>query len=30
LRQRLDGKVDVDFDTARRIFTLIFALHWRG
>jgi uncharacterized protein (UPF0262 family) len=30
LRQRLDGKVDVDFDTARRIFTLIFALHWKG
>ena len=30
LQQRLDGKVDVDFDTARRLFTLIFALHWRG
>ena len=30
LMQRLDGKVEVDFDTARRIFTLIFALHWRG
>jgi uncharacterized protein (UPF0262 family) len=30
LRQRLDGKVTVDFDTARRIFTLIFALHWKG
>lgn len=30
LRQRLDGKVEVDFDTARRIFTLIFALHWKG
>ena len=30
LRQRLEGKVDVDFDTARRIFTLIFALHWKG
>jgi uncharacterized protein (UPF0262 family) len=30
LAQRLDGKVKVDFDTARRIFTLIFALHWKG
>jgi uncharacterized protein (UPF0262 family) len=30
LMQRLAGKVVVDFDTARRIFTLIFALHWRG
>jgi uncharacterized protein (UPF0262 family) len=30
LRQRLNGKVTVDFDTARRIFTLIFALHWKG
>jgi uncharacterized protein (UPF0262 family) len=30
LRQRLDGKLDVDFDTARRLFTLIFALHWKG
>ena len=30
LRQRLDGKVVIDFDTARRIFTLIYALHWKG
>jgi uncharacterized protein (UPF0262 family) len=30
LMQRLDGKVVIDFDTARRLFTLIFALHWRG
>jgi uncharacterized protein (UPF0262 family) len=30
LKQRLDGKVDLDHDTARRLFTLIFALHWRG
>lgn len=30
LMQRLKGKVTVDFDTARRIFTLIFALHWKG
>jgi uncharacterized protein (UPF0262 family) len=30
LMKRLDGKVELDFDTARRIFTLIFALHWKG
>ena len=30
LRQRLEGKVEVDHDTARRIFTLVFALHWKG
>lgn len=30
LMERLDGKLILDFDTARRIFTLIFALHWRG
>ena len=30
LQQRLQGKVDLDFDTARRLFTLIFALHWKG
>ena len=30
LRQRLDGKVDLDHDTARRLFTLVFALHWKG
>ncbi|MBS7696311.1 MULTISPECIES: UPF0262 family protein [unclassified Chelatococcus] len=30
LRDRLNGKVEVDFDTARRLFTLIFALHWKG
>ncbi|WP_029032796.1 UPF0262 family protein [Salinarimonas rosea] len=30
LVERLAGKVDIDFDTARRIFTLIFALHWKG
>jgi uncharacterized protein (UPF0262 family) len=30
LRQRLAGKVDIDGDTARRLFTLICALHWRG
>jgi uncharacterized protein (UPF0262 family) len=30
LMQRLKGKVVIDFDTARRLFTLIFALHWKG
>jgi len=30
LQERLKGKIDVDFDTARRLFTLICALHWKG
>jgi uncharacterized protein (UPF0262 family) len=30
LMDRLSGKLDVDFDTARRIFTLVCVLHWRG
>jgi uncharacterized protein (UPF0262 family) len=30
LMDRLDGKVQVDFDTARRLFTLICVLHWKG
>jgi uncharacterized protein (UPF0262 family) len=30
LQDRLAGKVEVDFDTARRLFTLICVLHWRG
>jgi uncharacterized protein (UPF0262 family) len=30
LKARLAGKVDTDLDTARRLFTLICALHWRG
>jgi len=30
LRVRLQGKVETDLDTARRLFTLICALHWRG
>ncbi|HEX3367840.1 UPF0262 family protein [Phenylobacterium sp.] len=30
LQTRLAGKVDTDLDTARRLFTLICALHWRG
>jgi uncharacterized protein (UPF0262 family) len=29
LRERLAGKVDLDLDTARRLFTLICALHLR-
>jgi uncharacterized protein (UPF0262 family) len=27
---RLKSKVDIDFDTARRLFTLISVLHWKG
>jgi len=30
LKERLKGKVECDLDTARRIFTLITALHWKG
>ena len=30
LRDRLRGKVEIDQDTARRLFTLICALSWRG
>lgn len=30
LRARLKGKVDMDFETARRLFTLICVLHIRG
>ncbi len=30
LKERLEGKIDVDFDTARRLFTLICVLHIRG
>ena len=30
LQDRLEGKVEVDFDTARRLFTLICVLHWSG
>jgi uncharacterized protein (UPF0262 family) len=29
LQERLKGKIDVDFDTARRLFTLICVLHIR-
>ena len=28
LRERLEGKAEVDTDTARRLFTLICVLHW--
>ena len=30
LKERLSGKIATDLDTARRLFTLICALHWRG
>ncbi|MEP4034430.1 UPF0262 family protein [Roseibium polysiphoniae] len=30
LMERLKGKVDVDMTTARRLFTLVYALHWKG
>ena len=30
LKERLAGKLEVDFDTARRLFTLVCVLHWRG
>jgi uncharacterized protein (UPF0262 family) len=30
LRDRLDGKIELDYDTARRLFTLICVLHIRG
>ena len=30
LLERLGGKIAVDLDTARRLFTLICALHWKG
>ncbi|MGE0231272.1 MAG: UPF0262 family protein [Flavobacteriaceae bacterium] len=30
LMERLAGKISVDFDTARRLFTLICVLHWKG
>ena len=30
LQERLRGKVRVDFETARRLFTLITVLHWKG
>ena len=30
LQERLEGKADVDIDTARRLFTLICVLHFGG
>ncbi|WFU08337.1 UPF0262 family protein [Rhizobium sp. CB3090] len=30
LMDRLKGKIIVDFDTARRLFTLVCVLYWRG
>ncbi|PZN49491.1 MAG: hypothetical protein DIU65_14305 [Proteobacteria bacterium] len=30
LMERLAGKIEIDFDTARRLFTLLCVLHWRG
>jgi len=30
LRERLAGKIEIDLDTARRLFTLICALHIKG
>lgn len=30
LQERLEGKVEVDDATARRLFTLVCVLHWRG
>jgi uncharacterized protein (UPF0262 family) len=30
LMERLSRKVTLDFDTARRLFTLICVLHWKG
>ena len=30
LQERLDGKAEIDSDTARRLFTLICVLHFKG
>lgn len=30
LRERLKDRITIDHDTARRLFTLICALHWKG
>jgi len=30
LEDRLKGKIRLDFDTARRLFTLVCVLYWRG
>ncbi|MCX8996025.1 UPF0262 family protein [Rhizobiaceae bacterium BDR2-2] len=30
LKDRLKGKIEFDFDTARRLFTLVCVLYWKG
>lgn len=30
LMERLEGKITIDFETARRLFTLVCVLHWKG
>jgi uncharacterized protein (UPF0262 family) len=30
LQDRLKGKINLDFDTSRRLFTLVCVLYWRG
>jgi uncharacterized protein (UPF0262 family) len=30
LQERLKDKIAIDFDTARRLFTLLTVLHWKG
>ena len=30
LMERLKGKISMDIDTARRLFTLVCVLHWKG
>ncbi len=30
LMERLEGKIALDLETARRLFTLVCALHWKG
>jgi uncharacterized protein (UPF0262 family) len=30
LMERLEGKIELDLVTARRLFTLVYALHWKG
>lgn len=30
LKDRLEGKISFDFDTARRLFTLVCVLYWKG
>jgi uncharacterized protein (UPF0262 family) len=30
LQERIKDKIEIDFDTARRLFTLICVLHWKG